>query len=212
MNTEEMFQKPNEESFKEIIIQDNSESKNIIYIPNNNFSCKPIQGDQAIDPQTTSIIPICERDLKFTQVIHFAKFMKWMSLLEFLMVFTYIIPGTIFLLVLLFVPVLGFIAAKKLHKCLGITYLVYLMLSILLRVILMVATGNLIFIIVGTLIIVSNLIAIRYLVKLLKIIKSLSDLEKRELLILQNGIPMRKPENDIQIPQLNYYNNSEQIK
>ena len=124
-----------------------------------------------------------------------------MSVIEFFLIFTYIIVGALFLLVLLFIPVLGFIAGKKLNKCLTIFYLGYLMLSILVRIILIVAYKNVIFIVIGTLVIVSNLIAIRYLIKFLSLLKSLTDQEKTELLILQNGVPSRK--SDVQYPQEN---------
>ena len=66
MNTEEIFHKHNEDSFREIEIQDHSDGNNIIYVPNSSFSPKSgAQPDMSKDSYLNNIIPICERDIKF---------------------------------------------------------------------------------------------------------------------------------------------------
>ena len=83
--------------------------------------------------------------------------------------------------------------------------MIYLILSILLRITLMVAIWDIVFIVVGTFIIVSNVIAIRFLTKFLNLLKKLEEHERSELLILQNGIPNRKSEDIIPPRQSNFY-------
>jgi hypothetical protein len=117
-------------------------------------------------------------------------------MIEFLMIFTYLILGLPFLLFLLILPILGYLSAKKIWKALGVVYLIYLISSVLLRIILIVAFRNLIFIVVGSIVVLFNLICIRYVIKFLKVTKELNDLERAELLILQNGVPLRREEND----------------
>lgn len=200
MNTEEAKEKHNPDSFQEIEIQDFSNRQSMVYIPNNAYFPASIQVPK--DPQPTIIIPINDRDIKFNQIMHFAKFVRWVALLEFCMVFTYLIIGAVFLLSLLFIPFLGFLGGKKLNKCLSVFYLIYLILSVLLRIILMAAEGNVAFIVVGTFVLVSNLIAVRYLVKFVKMLKFLSPQERDELLILVNGASNKKMEN--RIPHLDF--------
>ena len=106
MNTEEIVYRNNEDSFKEIEIRDMADGRNIVYVPNE----KVKQTDKIMIPTLNSvaIVAICERDVKFSQVIQFGKFLKWVSVIEFFMIFTYLILGLPFLLFLLifFTPLL----------------------------------------------------------------------------------------------------------
>jgi hypothetical protein len=192
MQADEIIHRPHEDSFKEIEIQDMSDGNNIIYIPRGS-----LKQDIAVPAlNSVQIVAISERDIKFSQVIQFGKFVKWVSMIEFLMIFTYLILGLPFLLFLLILPILGYLSAKKIWKALGVVYLIYLISSVLLRIILIVAFRNLIFIVVGSIVVLFNLICIRYVIKFLKVTKELNDLERAELLILQNGVPLRREEND----------------
>lgn len=205
MISEEIIQKRSEDSFQEIEIQENSRENRVGYFQPDNYNPKSSNfPNDPMVPYTAEIIPISERDVKFNQVIHFGRFFKWVCVIEFLMIFTYLIIGAIFLLVLLFTPVLGFIGAKKLNRCLSVFYLGYVLLSILLRLILVVAYGNIAFIVVGSLVIVSNLVGIRYVISFIKVLRMLNFQEKKELLILQNGVPNRN--NDI-LKSQNHYDN-----
>lgn len=190
MNTEELVYRNNEDSFKEIEIRDLADGKNIEYVPNG----KPKNSEIVMSPTLNSvaIVAICERDVKFSQVIQFGKFLRWVSAIEFFTVFTYLILGLVFFLFLLVFPILGFFAAKKIYKPFGVVYLMYLIGSILLRIILMATFAYLPFIIVGSFAVVFNLICIRFLVRFLKIVKELSPEDRAELLILQNGVPARR--------------------
>lgn len=190
MNTDEIIYRNHEDSFKEIEIRDMADGRNVVYVANDNVK----QSDKVMTPSLNSvaIVAICERDVKFSQVIQFGKFVKWVSIIEFFMIFTYLILGLPFLLILLIFPIIGFFAAKKIYKPLGVVYLMYLLASVIVRLILMVYLMNLAFIIVGSFIIVFNSICIRYLVKFLKILKELSPEDRAELLVLQNGVPMRR--------------------
>lgn len=188
MISEEILHKHNADTFREIEIQDHTE-KNSFFYSKSPFSPKAGSVPEVPD---LKIIPISQKDIKFNQVIHFARYVKWFALFEFLMTFTYILITVLFLLALLICPVLGFFAGKNLNKCLGVFYLVYLILSVLLRIILIATFKNLSFIVVGTFVIVTNLAAIRYVSKFLNLLKIVSEEEKNDLLILQNGIPDRK--------------------
>lgn len=188
MNIDDMLHRQHEDSFKEIEIQDMSDGNNIIYIPR-----KSLKQDNAVPAlSSVQIVAISDKDIKFSQVIQFGKFVKWVSIIEFLMIFTYLIIGLAFLLFLLVLPILGFMSVKKLWKSLGVVYLIYLIGSILLRIILIVAFGNLIFIVIGSIIVVFNLVCVRYVVKFLKVTKELNESERSELLILQNGVPSNR--------------------
>ena len=189
MNTDEIIYRNHEDSFKEIEIRDMADGRNIVYVPNEKFK----QSDKVMTPSLNSvaIVAICERDVKFSQVIQFGKFVKWVSIIEFFIILTYLILGLAFLLILFIFPVLGFFAAKKIYKPLGVVYLMYLIASVIIRLILIVYFTNLAFIIVGSFIIVFNIICIRYLVKFLKVLKELSPEDRAELLVLQNGVPSR---------------------
>lgn len=190
MNTEDLAYRNNEDSFKEIEIRDMADGKHIEYVINEKAKTKEL----VISPTLNSvaIVAICERDVKFGQVIQFGKFLKWVSAIEFFTIFTYLILGLAFFLFLLVFPILGFFGARKIYKPFGVVYLMYLIGSVLLRIILMATFAYIPFIIIGCFAVVFNLICIRFLVRFLKVVKDLSPEEREELLILQNGVPARR--------------------
>ncbi|CAG9319610.1 unnamed protein product [Blepharisma stoltei] len=188
-----------DEDFKEIEIEDQSSPSrpSLIYIPksvssslNNNFQTNESAPRTPQQLSTPMIIPISERDLKFTQCIRYAKFIRIMSILESLFTFIFLIApdGMKFLMFLIIVPVIGFLAGRYYKIWLAVTYLVYIVLLAIVRIILMAILYDALLTTLEVLVIVIDILVGRILWKFIAALRMLTESERRDLRILQNGV------------------------
>ena len=141
----------------------------------------------AMSYQPPMVIPITQRDVKFQNVLRFSRFVKWMSIVDSVICLLFIF-GLFPLMILIFLPIMGFLSSQKLNRKLAIGYLVCLAVIAILRLLLAIFAYYWFFRILQILIIIFEIVVARYVLKFYSLLGTLTEQERQELLILQNGI------------------------
>lgn len=131
--------------------------------------------------QDLMLVATNERDERFGVVLMQAKVVKWISVIDSLAVFLYLIALLYPLLVLLPVSTIGFCAGRRLSRPLSIVQMVYLLLCFILRIVLCALVPMAAFRAVQGVLVVATFCEAIYFVKFYRTIGALSVTEVDEL-------------------------------
>lgn len=134
------------------------------------------------------VVTLNEREIRFGKVIRQAKGARWLAIANFLAVFLYLIALLYPCLVLLAFPALGYFAGRKLHRVLALCYLLYLLMTLLLRVVLIAIIHLPSFQGVQGALLLANVFEICFYVRFFRTLGTLTISEHEEILVQQNGV------------------------
>lgn len=128
------------------------------------------------------------REIKFNTIRHYAKIVKTMSVIDLLLMLLFLIGGVFYLVILMPLPIAGYLAGYKLNRNCCIGYMVFLVCIVAIRIAFIVVIGRLIYTLVQTAIILMELGVLRFVFVFYKMLGILSQQERQELLIVQHSI------------------------
>lgn len=150
----------------------------------------PADGLPYNQPTVTNISP---QDQKFNRILHFARFVRWMAVFDCIIIFLFILGGLIFLLILVPLPVMGFFAGRYLSRPLSVAYAAFIVIIIALRIAIMAIMDDIVFYILSVIVIMIELIILRYVIVFFRLLRGITLDERKQLLTIQNGPMARQP-------------------
>jgi hypothetical protein len=134
------------------------------------------------------VVPLNEREVRFGKILRQAKVVRWFAIFDCLAVFLYLIALLYPCLVLLPASLLGYCAGKRLHRVLALCQLLYLTVTLLLRVVLCLVIQFPAFQVVQALLVIANVAEVFVFARYFRSLGTLSPAERGELLVQQNGV------------------------
>ncbi|CAG9323796.1 unnamed protein product [Blepharisma stoltei] len=186
------------EEFKEVAIQDRTNELPLhslqpisngpapFYDNHAGFSPMPLPANNIQQVPAVIIDPV-PLNPKYLKVLKFASTTKWIAILDCLLCFIYILTGLFVLILLIFLPVLGYFGGAKLLRPLLVAYMIYQILVTILRIALIAIADNAIYTVLTVFIIIFTIAIFVFLVKFFRLLGDVTPQERLEILELMKG-------------------------
>lgn len=217
---EQIARELQEEEFKEVAIQDRS--NNPPQIPenpspapyyDNHAGFQPMPQTQPVysnvpqqpyyQPGPSVVLETIPLNPKFQRIIAYSRTTRWIAILDAILCFIYILTGLFVLVLLIFLPILGYFGGARLLKPLLIAYMIYEILVTILRIALIAMANNIIYTILTVLTIIFTISIFVFLVKFYRMLNDITPLERLEILTIMRG-PLQARQPDLNNPPVVY--------
>ncbi|CAG9318580.1 unnamed protein product [Blepharisma stoltei] len=149
---------------------------------------KSESGFQSISLDDPSMVKLEKQyNAKYTTIIWYARFLQVYSIIDCLLCFIYFLSEFYYLIILIIMPVNGYLAGYHLNRTFLSIYILYQLGASILRLVIIGIVEDVAFTILTTLVIISTGFVLLFLIRFFRFLGRVNRIEKQEIYLLMHG-------------------------
>ncbi|CAG9318667.1 unnamed protein product [Blepharisma stoltei] len=175
----ELYRVRTQENTEHINSEDLSPNAQRITSETDELNFQPISLDHPLDFKQKS-----ESNAVYSSIIGYAKFTRWYSIIDCLICLIFLISEFYYLVLLIFVPIIGYLAGYHLNKLLLTGYIIYEVIISVIRVLIIPISNFLLFKVLTTMTVIFTFFIVLFLIRFYRHLGKINEEEKQEIHVL----------------------------